>query len=67
MAHWHGLVKLCMHHNLTLDILGLVTVALGNLLHSFSDVTCPAFETKELCCKADARSRHESRKAGASH
>jgi len=67
MAHWHGLAKLRMHHDLTLDILDSVTVALGNLLRSFSDVTCPAFETKELRREADARGRRESRKAAASH
>ena len=67
MAHWHGLAKLRMHHDLTLDILDSVTVALGNLLRSFSDVMCPAFETKELRREADARGRREARKAAANH
>jgi hypothetical protein len=67
MAHWHGLAKLRMHHDLTLDVLESVTVSLGKLLRSFSDATCPAFATKELRREADARTRRESRKATAKH
>ena len=67
MAHWHGLAKLRMHHDLTLDVLDSVTVSLGKLLRSFSDVTCSAFETKELRREAEARARRQSRKAAASH
>jgi hypothetical protein len=62
MAHWHGLAKLRMHHDLTLDAMESVTVSLGKLLRSFSTVTCPAFATKELHREADARARRESRK-----
>lgn len=62
MAHWHGLAKLRMHHDLTLEIMESVTVSLGRLLRSFSDITCSAFDTKELRREADARVRRESRK-----
>jgi hypothetical protein len=62
MAHWHGLAKLRMHHDLTLDIMESVTVNLGKLLRSFSDITCSAFATKELRREADARARREARK-----
>jgi hypothetical protein len=44
-----------------------VTVSLGNLFRSFSNVTCPAFATKELRREADARARRESRKTAAKH
>jgi hypothetical protein len=67
MAHWHGLAKLRMHHELTLEIMESVTVSLGKLLRSFSSITCLAFETKELRREADARVRRESKKAAASH
>jgi hypothetical protein len=66
MAHWHGLAKLRMHHDLTLDILDAVTVSLGKLLRSFSNVTCSAFETKELRREAAARIRRGAKKAAAS-
>ena len=63
MAHWHGLSKLRMHHDLTLDIMESVVISLGKLLRSFRDVTCPAFKTKELRREADARARRELKKA----
>jgi hypothetical protein len=63
MAHWHGLAKLRMHHDLTLDIMESVVMSLGKLLRSFRDVTCLAFKTKELRREADARARRELRKA----
>ena len=65
MAHWHGLAKLRMHHDLTLDILDSVTVSLGKMLRSFKDITCPAFTTKELRREASARARREFKKAAA--
>jgi hypothetical protein len=67
MAHWHGLAKLRMHHDVTLDIMESLTVSLGKLLRSFRDVTCPAFKTKELRREAEARARRELRKERTSH
>ena len=55
MAHWHGLAKLHMHHNLLLDFLDETTRMLGLRLHQFSQKTCTAFETRELQCKYNAR------------
>jgi hypothetical protein len=63
MAHWHGLAKLRMHHDLTLDIMESVTACLGKLLRLFADVTCPAFKTRELRREADARARRQLKKA----
>jgi len=67
MAHWHGLAKLRMHHDVTLDIMESLTAHLGKLLRLFKDVTCPAFKTKELRREAEARARRELRKERASH
>jgi hypothetical protein len=67
MAHWHGLAKLRMHHDVTLDIMESVTASLGELLRSFRDVTSPAFKTKELHREANARVRRQLRKGGANH
>jgi hypothetical protein len=55
MAHWHGLAKLRMHNDLTLDVMDVVTVSLGDKLRAFSQDTCAAFDTKELPREADAR------------
>jgi hypothetical protein len=67
MAHWHGLAKLCMHHDVTLDIMELLTISLGRLLRLFRDVMCPAFKTKELRREAEARAQCKLRKERASH
>ena len=54
MAHWHGLAKLRMHHNLLLDYLDETTRMLGLRLCQFCQKTCTAFETRELQCKYNA-------------
>ncbi|KIM86284.1 hypothetical protein PILCRDRAFT_4798 [Piloderma croceum F 1598] len=48
MAHWHALAKLCMHNDLSLDVMDTVTVSLGKALRTFRDTTCSVFHTKEL-------------------
>ena len=48
LAHWHGLAKLRMHMDSTLDILSHVTKSLGNSFHVFVGKTCCAFPTREL-------------------
>jgi len=48
LAHWHGLAKLLMHTDATLDLLSLATTSLGNSLCAFEEKTCAAFETREL-------------------
>ncbi|KAI0057935.1 hypothetical protein BV25DRAFT_1872245 [Artomyces pyxidatus] len=59
-SHWHGLAKLRMHTDPTLEIQDAVTASLGEHLRSFSEQTCPCFETRELPREADARMRRES-------
>lgn len=63
MAHWHGLAKLHMHNDLTLTVMDALTVSLGKRLHDFTLKTCPAFQTKELHCEADARACRKARKS----
>jgi hypothetical protein len=45
LGHWHGLAKLRMHTDVTLEILSPVTTSLGNSLRTFEEKTCAAFET----------------------
>ena len=55
LAHWHGLAKLHMHTDATLEILSSVTRSLGNAVHIFEEKTCAAFEIHELECEQAAR------------
>jgi hypothetical protein len=55
MAHFHGLAKLRMHHDKTLDIMDTVAISLGEELRAFNQKTCPAFNTKELRREYHAR------------
>ena len=57
MSHWHSLVKLRMHNDLTLDVMDAVAISLGNSLRHFSQVTSTAFETRELGREYSTRMR----------
>jgi hypothetical protein len=59
LSHWHGLAKLCLHTDKTLDIFERVMKDLGNRIHSFVSDTCPRFGTKELPHEAEAQRRHQ--------
>lgn len=60
-GHWHGLAKLRMHHDITLDIFDTETRSLGVELRSFCRNTCAAFDTVELRREQQARIRREAR------
>ena len=60
-AHWHGLAKLRMHTDLTLDILDSLTSILGQKLRRFDDETCSKFVTLELPREAEARKRRAAK------
>lgn len=62
MAHWHGLAKLRIHTDTTLDAFTEVTTSLGNSLRNFRDNTCSSFETRELERERAARQRREEKK-----
>ena len=61
-AHWHGLAKLRMHTDPTLDILDNVTTEMGAEFRKFTDKTCSAFDTQELPREAAARKRRNLKK-----
>jgi hypothetical protein len=65
-AHWHGLAKLRMHTDHTLNILDETTIALGQRFRGFANETCPAFDTRELQREVDARQRRQSKNKDAS-
>jgi hypothetical protein len=61
LAHWHGLAKLRMHTDTTLDILAEVTTSLGSRLRAFERSTCSAFPTRELEREWAVRQRHQKK------
>jgi hypothetical protein len=63
MAHWHGLAKLCLHTDATLDIMDNVTTALGQALCDFKVNTCSMFSTRELQKEVNARKCRQAKKS----
>jgi hypothetical protein len=57
MAHWHGLAKLRMHSDLTLDIMDQVTSAVGQQFREFKATVCSAYHMHELPREVEARTR----------
>ncbi|EGO18986.1 hypothetical protein SERLADRAFT_443529 [Serpula lacrymans var. lacrymans S7.9] len=66
MAQWHGLAKLRMHSDETLEFLDQATTLLGHQLCKFQQETCPAFNTKELQREIDARNRRQAKQQSSS-
>jgi hypothetical protein len=63
MAHWHGLAKLRMHSDLTLQILDQQTTDLGEQFRQFKNKVCAAYQTQELNREVDAWSRRQLKEA----
>ena len=61
MAHWHGLAKLRMHTDVTLELLSQVTISLGTKIRAFQEKTCAAFSTHELEREQAARLRRQDK------
>ena len=61
MAHWHGLAKLRMHTDVTLELLSQVTISFGNKTRAFQEKTCAAFSTQELERERAARVRRQDK------
>jgi hypothetical protein len=62
MAHFHGLAKLGLHHDKTLEVMDAATKSLGEKLRAFNQTTCGAFDTKELRREYNARVRRAAAK-----
>jgi len=61
LAHWHGLAKLRMHTDPTLELLAQVTISLGSNLRTFEKHTCSLFQTRELDRERAARQRRQEK------
>ena len=66
-AHWHGLVKLRMHTDYTLQILEELTTKLGDQLRFFANETCLGYSTIELPHEAAAQQWCKAKKAQATN
>ena len=63
LAEWHSLAKLRLHSNDSLEFLDQSLKSLSKQLQHFINVTCTAFETKELPSEAAARQRQQQAQA----
>jgi hypothetical protein len=63
MGHWHGLAKLRLHTDATLDIMDRMTALLGQAFREFKMKTCSAFTTQELQKEINARNRKQAKKS----
>ena len=48
LAHWHGLTKLWMHTDATVELLAQIMKSLGSNIHTFKKHTCSLFQTWEF-------------------
>ncbi|KAI0055695.1 hypothetical protein BV25DRAFT_1815207 [Artomyces pyxidatus] len=62
LAHLHGLAKLEMHTDTTLDVLSEVTAKFAHAVKDFQDNTCSQFQTRELERERKARRKREKKK-----
>lgn len=65
LCHWHGLAKLQLHTDDTLDIMETMTPQLANLLWEFRSLTCSAFQMKELQREGENCMRQEAKQTSA--
>jgi len=65
LATWHGLAKLRLHTETTVQDLENSTARLGDLLLDFQKTLCPEYDTYDLPTEEAARSRRQTRKAAA--
>ena len=65
-AEWHGLAKLRMHTESSLELLQSLTEEFGLLMRSFQELTASSFITMELPKETAARTRKEAKIAASS-
>ena len=65
LAHWHGLAKLRLHTEATIELLHQTTGELGSCLRDFEKKTCSAYVTRELEREANLRRRRAARSKAA--
>ncbi|KAJ7587294.1 hypothetical protein C8J56DRAFT_1083768 [Mycena floridula] len=61
MATWHGLAKMRMHTDFSLDVMEVVTRLVGSSLRQFRDEVCSLFETEETPAQSQKRARRQAR------
>lgn len=66
MAYWHGLAKMRMHTESSVQLLDATYTVMGSHLRHFEQVVCPRYITKETQKEYAIRIRAASRKKSAS-
>lgn len=66
-GHWHGLAKLRLHIDDTLDFLDQETRYIGRDLRAFIKKTCGFYDTRELKREAEARKRRKAKQQQSIH
>ena len=61
LAEWHGLAKLRLHTDATIDLFRQTTTLLGDCFRDFKDNTWSKFDTRELKREYDVRKRRAKR------
>lgn len=64
-SSWHGLAKLRLHIDDTLDLLDEETTYIGRDIRAFMRKTCKFYDTQELKREVDARKRRNAKKTTA--
>lgn len=65
LSTWHGLAKLRLHTETTVQDLENSTAQLGDILRDFQKKVCPEHDTYDLPTEEAARSRRRTRKVAA--
>jgi hypothetical protein len=65
-AHWHGLAKLRMHTDITLNIMDDLTTTLGDVAREFQQTVCSALNAKSLPREVEAAGRRQAKKSAKS-
>jgi len=60
LCRWHGLAKLRMHTDETLEIMDDVMKSLGDAICAFKAETCSTFHTRELKREMEGRQRRKA-------
>jgi hypothetical protein len=61
MAHWHGLAKLRLHTDRTLEVLDSLTTTLGKQLREFASKTASKYRTEELPREVNSRKQRQGK------
>ena len=60
LVTWHAYAKLCLHTNMTLEMMDTVCTSLCQAVRDFATITCPRYVSKELPKEAHTCIAHQT-------